>query len=453
MINRLVYAVPLLVFGLGSASANERPQDYATQVALELSGAGPWYRLELPMNLQLAAQYGDLRDLRLFNAAGQMQAYALHSGRQQYQQTRREADVPRFPLRSDAAAPADAQLRIRRDAGGTLVEVLPERAESTASSPPLRGWLLDASSLEGNLERLTLSWSAEQEGFQRFRIEASDDLQNWRSWGVGQVARMAFDGARVEQNEVQLPGAPARYLRLLWETGQPVAQLDNARLVSVSRDSLPVPMAWTQAYAPVWQSSHEYRWELPMNLPLDRVRVEVGESGTLAPVTLAGRVESSQPWRHLTQGLLYRLKQDGEEKVQDELRLGGQPLRYLKLSVDPRGGGLGDAPRLSVGMHATQVVFLARGEGPYHVAVGRAGASSASLPLSTLIPGYRDSRLAQLGVAQAVMPAAAAESVAAPAVGTDSKRYGLWAVLLLGVALLAGMSLSLLRKPRDQPGD
>lgn len=449
MKDRFVFLLSLLI--CGPAVASERPQDYSTRVELELAGDGPWYRLELPMALHLAGQYGDLRDLRVFNAQGQMQAYALHSGRQQYQQTRREADVARFPLRAEGPA-ADAQLRIRRDSTGTLVEVLPERAESIGGTPPLRGWLLDASGLEGNLETLVLDWSAEQEGFQRFRIEASDDLQNWRNWGVGQVARMAFDGARVEQNEVSLPGAPARYLRLLWDAGQPVAQLESARLVSLRSDSLPVPMIWTSAQAPVWQGNHEYRWELPMNLPLDRVRIELGEAGTLAPVTLAGRVESSQPWRPLSRGLLYRLEQEGAGKVQDELPLNGQPLRYLQLSVDPRGGGLGDAPRLAAGMHATQVIFLARGEGPYSVAVGRTGASSASLPLTTLIPDYRAERLAQLGVARAVMPDAAAQDAPAPAVGADGKRYGLWAVLLLGVALLAGMSLSLLRKPQEQPG-
>lgn len=451
MSNRFVYVSLLLVAGLSLARADESPREYATQVPLELGGEGPWYRLELPMPLQLAARYGDLRDLRVFNAAGQMQAYALHSGHQQYQQTRSETEVPRFPLRSDAAAPAEAQLRIRRDVGGTLVEVLPEPAGAATNGPPLRGWLLDASGLEGNLERLTLEWSAEQDGFQRFRIEASDDLQTWRSWGTGQVARMAFEGSRVEQNDVPLPEARARYLRLLWEAGQPVPQLKSARLVSVRSDSLPAPIAWTQPYAPVRQSNHEYRWELPLDLPLDRVRIELEEPGTLAPVILSGRAEAGQPWRLLSQGLLYRLGQEGDGNVQDELRLSGQPLRYLKLGVDPRGGGLGAAPKLSAGIRATQLIFLARGEGPYSVALGRAGASPASLPLSTLIPDYRDGRLAQLGVARASLPAASEDVMPAPA-GANGKRYGLWAVLLLGVALLAGMSLSLLRKPRAKEG-
>jgi hypothetical protein len=463
MIKGLIPVLSLLL-GLQPALASETPEDYAVQAQLQLSGEGPWYRLELPMSLQLAAQYGDLRDLRVFNAAGQMQAYALQSGRQQYQETRRELDLPRFPLYGKAVplAQTDGRLRIRMDAAGALVEVTAEPGTPAPADQPLRGWLLDASAAQGELERLILDWSAGQEGFQRFSIEASDDLQNWRGWGAGQLARMAFDGAQVEQNEVPLHGRSARYLRLLWEAGEPPAQLNRVRLISLSSHSLPVPMIWTSAMPPVWHGRNEYRWELPVNLPLDRARVELNEVGILAPVVLSGRLESSKPWRQQTHGLLYRLDQQGEERIQNELALHGQPLRYLQLTVDPRGGGLGEAPRLAVGLHATQVIFLARGEGPYRIAIGRAGANSAALPVTTLVPGYREERLAQLGVAQTVIAADASGNQPPHALNADgadesvrpasdnSKRYGLWAVLILGVLLLAGMSLSLLRKPGDQ---
>ncbi|NVZ77593.1 DUF3999 family protein, partial [Pseudomonas gingeri] len=47
----------------------------------------------------------------------------------------------------------------------------------------------------------------------------------------------------------------------------------------------------------------------------------------------------------------------------------------------------------------------------------------------------------------AVVVAAQPPAVVAPP-GTDWKKIGLWAVLLLGVAALAGMAFSLLRKPQ-----
>ncbi|WP_031302515.1 DUF3999 family protein, partial [Pseudomonas sp. EGD-AK9] len=77
---------------------------------------------------------------------------------------------------------------------------------------------------------------------------------------------------------------------------------------------------------------------------------------------------------------------------------------------------------------------------------GHAGAQSAALPLASLIPGYRPERLAGLGRAELGELASQAQ----PASGEpprDWQHFGLWAVLLLGVGLLATMAASLLRRP------
>ena len=54
-----------------SVSAQEKLADFATQVPLSVSGEGPWYRLELPLSVQLNARQTDLSDVRVFNAAGE----------------------------------------------------------------------------------------------------------------------------------------------------------------------------------------------------------------------------------------------------------------------------------------------------------------------------------------------------------------------------------------------
>ena len=43
-----------------SAWAQETPADFTTQVPLAVSGNGPWYRLELPLSVQLSARQADL---------------------------------------------------------------------------------------------------------------------------------------------------------------------------------------------------------------------------------------------------------------------------------------------------------------------------------------------------------------------------------------------------------
>jgi hypothetical protein len=434
-----------------SASAQEKPADFATQVPLTVSGEGPWYRLELPLSVQLHARQTDLSDVRVFNAAGEAQAYALAREPAPTGENRTLTDVKWFPLFNSADSTERApSVRVQSSANGTLVEVQPS-SQLEAGEEVLRGWLLDASSIKAPLRQLILDWTSERDGFQRFSIEASDDLQHWQSWGEGQVARLSFADERVEQHEVSLPGQSARYVRLLWTTPQSAPTLTSAQLESASPRSLPLPLVWSQPLTGSRVKAGEYTWQLPMGLNVERLQVELNQPNSLAPVTLSGRRESSLPWQPLSSGLLYRLTQGGQDVEQNELPLSGQTVQQLKLTVDDRGGGLGtDAPTVRFAVRSTQVVFLARGPGPYTLALGSATVKAASLPLSTLIPDYSAARLATLSTATveggtAVTPALPATSAAMS--DTNWKKLGLWAVLLLSVLCLAAMAFSLLRKP------
>ena len=434
-----------------SASAQEKPADFATQVPLAVSGDGPWYRLELPLAVQLNARQTDLSDVRVFNAAGEAQAYALAREAAQTSENRTLTDVKWFPLYTSADSTERApSVRVQSSANGTLVEVQPS-SQLEVGEEVLRGWLLDASGIKAPLQQLVLDWTSERDGFQRFSIEASDDLQHWQSWGDGQVARLTFADERVEQHEVGLPGQSARYLRLLWSTQQSAPILTSAQLESASTRNLPLPLVWSQALAGNSVKAGEYTWQLPMGLNVERLQVELSQPNSLAPVTLSGRRDSSLPWQTLSSGLLYRLTQNGQDVVQNELQLPGQTVQQLKLTVDERGGGLGaQAPTVKFAVRSTQLVFLARGAGPYTLALGSATVKTANLPLSTLIPDYSPAKWAALGkasVAGAVVETSTSTATSTAQADTNWKKFGLWAVLLLSVLFLAAMAFSLLRKP------
>nr|WP_263010838.1 DUF3999 domain-containing protein [Pseudomonas chlororaphis] len=436
-----------------SAVAQDKPGDFKSQVPLTLSGEGPWYRLELPLDVQLHASQTDLLDIRVFNAAGEPQAYALARQQAQTREQQSLTEVKWFPLYSSAqAGDSTPSVRVQSSTNGTLVEVQPA-TQLEAGEEVLRGWLLDASGIKAPLQQLVLDWTSERDGFQRFSIEASDDLQHWQSWGDGQVARLSFADERIEQHEVALPGQSARYLRLLWNTPQSAPVLTSAQLQSSSTTSLPSPLVWSQPLRGTAAKAGEYTWQLPMGLNVERVRIDLKEANTLAPATLYGRRESSLPWQTLSNGLLYRLTQNGQDVQQNELQVPGQTVQQLKLTVDERGGGLGaEAPTLAFAVRGTQLVFLARGAGPYTLALGNPSATAANLPLTTLIPDYSPQRLKALGQAKVegatpLPPATATSPAAAVAGGPDWKKIGLWAVLLLGVLALGGMAVSLLRKP------
>lgn len=431
-------------------NAEDLPDDFASHTPLTLSGEGPWYRLELPLAVQLNARQSNLNDVRVFNADGQAQPYALTFGQPPREEDQTPVAVKWFPLyNSDDARDAEPKIRVERTTTGTLVEVQPQ-GEIEAGEEILRGWLLDTSAINGPLDRLVLDWSTEREGFQRFSIEASDDLQHWKRWGEGQVARLSFADELVEQRVVTLPGRNARYLRLLWTTPQTAPTLTSAQLISTRPGVM--PLSWSPSINGSVEKPGVYAWQLPVALPLERMKVAITQPNSLAPATLYGRRDNTAPWQLIDSGLLYRLTQNGQDVVQDEMELPGNVVQQLKVEVDDRGGGLGnDAPKLSFAVRATQLVFLGRGAPPYSLAIGNATIKGANLPLSTLVPGVTPEKLAALGSAKLSVTPASVPTPAAPvAAGPDLKRMGLWGVLVLGVIFLGWMAIGTLRASRPK---
>jgi hypothetical protein len=483
----------LAIFSLPALAADDIAK-YVHRIPLQTEGTAAWYRLDLPMSVRWAAAHADLRDLRVFNAEGEALPHTLASDGERRVETRREAAARLFPLEAPQFERGTPEMRIRRDRNGVLVEILPptERTQSHIR----RGWILDVSALDAPLESLILDYDESTifDGVQRFSIEASDDLEHWRNWGEGQFVRLSFEGERIEQREVRLPGRKARYLRLLWLPDEGFYGLGGsyglkgARITGTEAGVKPAPLVWSPALPgqAVEGREGEFIWQLPLALPLKRARIAVPQPNTLAPVIVFGRrlekevpttgrpsgerltrrilhgkiprhpIRPARPageaaWQTLARGVLYRLPAADQEVVQEELELSGLAVNQLRLQLDPRGGGLGNAnaaPQLSVALQDQQVIFLARGSAPYHLAFGRAEAKSAALPLATLMPGYTQrsafglARLASetaLPAQEAVLPAPP------PASSFDQKKFILWAILLAGVALLTGMAWSLLR--------
>ncbi|WP_226504159.1 DUF3999 domain-containing protein [Pseudomonas sp. MWU16-30317] len=423
--------------------------DFSVQVPLGLSGEGPWYRLELPLALQLSARRSDTEDLRVFDAGGEPQAFALFRQQPTAQSRSQENTVHWFPLYDSREALGSApSVKVQMGQAGAVVDVISAKP-ADAGKQVLRGWLIDTSAIAQPLTRLALNWAGEQDGFQRFSIEASDDLQHWQPWGEGQVARLSFANERVEQHEVTLPGRQARYLRLLWQSPVTAPTLSVVQVLSSEVRALAPALNWSAPLAgSATGHTGEYVWRLPAQLAVERLKLDLVQPNTLAPVVVSGRGGPTEPWRRLRSGLFYRLSQGAQESVEDEMPMAGEPLREVQIKVDERGGGLGtDTPTLRVAVRATEVVFLARGKAPFTLAIGNALAQPASLPLNILLAA-NPKPLSELGVARlAGTPMIAGGNDVAPAPATDWKRIALIAVLLLGVAVLAAMARSLLAKP------
>jgi len=158
------------------------------------------------------------------------------------------------------------------------------------------------------------------------------------------------------------------------------------------------------------------------------------------PVQFLSRGKTEDIWRPVTRAVVYRMNQRGRELVSPEISIGMNSHSYWLLRVDPAAGGIGSGSLMvRAGWTPREIVFTARGAGPFRLAYGNSRAQAGSLGIETLVPGWRTDQEPQMSVASTgPVQELAGESVARQRI--DLKKWGLWSALLAGVAVLAWMA-------------
>ena len=450
---RFPLALALLL--LPALATAEVPSDFQTTAPIELQGGGPYYRLTLPIQANFAAHAPDLRDLRVFNSQGEAVRFSLIRDQAHTEQTEQQVPLKWFPLyAADATPDTLRQIKVDRRTDGTIVSVLDGDPAATGA-PKLRGYLLDTSQAKGSALKLDLDWDPAITGFQQLSVEASDDLLNWQRWeGSAQLARLEFNGEHVERKQIDLPGGHAAYLRLTWRVPAEAPALTAAVLTTGSATDRPAGLSWSDPVAPSRGDKDGYEWDFQRPIAIERLKFALPQVNVLSPVEISTKDERvpHAEWRELARSVLYRLLIDGKEWQQQDISLYPTPIRALRLVPDARGGGLGGAPTLSVGVTAQQLVFLASGSGPFTLAIGKDDAKPADLPPGMLMPGYGSSNAPPISVAQ-LGPLTGTAGQKATGALSDMPAGGwqslvLWGVLLLGIGAIGFMAVRLLKQTK-----
>ena len=437
-----------LTAGSIAASAAESPDDFAYAMPIAVDAQEALYQVELPAALYRGVTRADLRDVRVFNARGEAVPHAIRPRAASGATQPETVAFPFFPLRGEHGREIeDVQVRVEKRPDGTVVNIK-SGGKVTAGQQPLLGYLLDASHVKQPFQALHFEWNAPRDGFAgKVRIDGSDDLSRWSA-----IARDAalldleFGGHRLEQKRVEFRPQRYKYLRLSWPAGQKAIELTGVRGEAVPAVVEPQRL-WLALAAPVpGKNPGEYEYDLGGYFSFDRLRIELPQLNTLAQIRILARHQSSEEWRAAGGTLVYRLRREGSELTSPDIALTGRGERYLALRVDQKGGGIGaGTPIVHIGWLPQQLVFAARGEGPFRLAYGSHSAPAAAFPIASLIPGYNtDKELAVKAVTLGEPVTLAGEKrLRAP---IDYRKWALWASLILGVAVLGWMAYRLSRQ-------
>ena len=447
---------------------------------LTLTGAGPYYTLGVNLQARQLSASSGLADLRVRNAAGEAMAFAW-------------VDAPLPPPLVPQRSPA----RLYK------VPLPPAAAASATDGLPRQAWIVDARDAGNDLLHLDLGLEHDTQGVYTLSIEASDDLQHWRTLqedaqlvqlqalpqvgATGTLATLA-EREHLSANGIDLDNVPARYLRLTTAPRSAIPPLVSATVTRAPHRPAPAPLEWSAPIAATGCEATSCDYPLPRNTPIAALQIAPADVDTIGQVMVMGQMEAARvpPPRHsLLHGPLRALRLKAERAPTQAgmawdsaalasvywltqasgapdlhsppVRLGDAEWHALRLETFGPITQLGhSAPTIRVGVRPRQLVFVARGAGPFTLARATPSEQTTAMALATLMPGHTADALpeatATVVVATAAPSASApSTSAAAPAEPEPSRAPWLWAALLAGLALMAGMAWSLLRKPAAPP--
>lgn len=477
-LRHLVRSTAWVAAALAAALAQAAPGS----ATLQLEGGGPYYRLTLPASLHTLAKDPELSDLRLRNANGLPLLWAWQGEDIATPATRKQA-VPLFPVPAQAAGSTAATVSLRINADGSLA-----LQRQAASAPPAQAdWIVDTHAATGNLLQLKLQLAPEAQGLFPLSVDGSDDLGHWHPLASdAAVLQTSNAGQVLKQEQIDLGGARARYLRLRWLQPAQAPKLLGAELESFEQAVPPAPaLQWTEAWAPTQCDASACTWRLPAGLPVDALRVELAETNTVAPLRVYGESPASATapvyhrhhhplhgLRHrertaeptsangglqrslLADTVVWRLTPAGlAEQTTPALVLDGSHHTQLRIEARHAVSEWGpQPPRVRIGTRGRSIAFLARGATPLSLAWGDdSKPEGAAVSQSVLMPA---GKLGEMGTAHVDLPAVSQPKAAAAPVAASAPQEGttadhkpwLWAALGVGLLLLGGMAASLLKQ-------
>jgi hypothetical protein len=427
-----------LMLATAAAAAELSPADFASGMPIVTSADGAAFRVALPLAVYQNTVHENLADIRVFNASGEVVPYAVSRPSARALPRGPGTVLPLFALRGDSPAAADA-VRLTIDSPNGAVKLQTQGA--AAAGAVIKQYILDGRPLAAPVAALQLGWADDAADFTgRLRVDASDDFASWRTLAeAAPIANLHANGQQLVNNRIELAATQAKYWRLSW-----IGKSAPFALTSVSAEpadsraeaelSTLAVLGGTQGIA-----RGEYQFDLGARLPIERVNLELPDLNTVIAVELRSRAHPQDPWRHIAAGKFYRINTADGELRNAPIDIVADTDRYWSARQLAVGAPAGAPPRLQVAWTPSDVVFLARGAGPFLLTYGSAAAPAAQTDLSA-IPAAVTVVHAALGAARQF---GGPSRLIAPSAAFPSRRVLLWAVLALCICLLAWMAYRL----------
>ena len=437
----LSFFMLLLTFMPGTAVANAdgsdnntppKPELFAGQVKM-LGSEGDLMQLELPPYVYEHVERTDLGDIRVFDSSGTMVPFAIRKP-MEVATSIPPVNVPFFKWTPENSQALPGRTDIQIDAAGAVLKVVSQNDQAANKS---NTFLLDLSEMPYAPERLRLNLQDKGKDFNSSaQIQYSNDLASWRTYDLKQTVAHFSGANKKSQYTLSVPSDGARYLLLtLGENSPPLLGVQSefaSKVMPGEIKTTSFPGIKSQDGLTVDYNTHGY-------YPIVAINFMLPQADSM-PIELKNRISENAPWALKSKGTIYRFKQDLEGKVRKN-----KPFEITSRAPYWQIKALGDlpfatVPEMEITWEPYQVIWLARGTGPWVLAYGN----------SDYGPVY-DNYLSE-AEDQKTLPASISgeESYTPRIVLADEptpayQQWILWGVLILAVIILSVLAYYMAR--------
>ena len=452
----LLFSLMLLsACGGGAASSQSEspvslgPNDFARGVEIA-PPPGPFFRIDLPEAVFTGTAWTDLRDVRVFNRAGEVVPFARVTP------PKTPGEIRLIPLRSfrvESMSPGGVpKIEFGARGRGLEVRIAPGTSERAGVEYVLA---VSMPELETPIYRLLLEWPEHETSWrQTVTVSVSSDLDSWSTVAVGRplVDLKTPDGSRLQHREIAVePRTPAsaRYWRLQFGAGEPPVLTSVEGETRSAAQELPgVPLPTT----PSLDREGTAIYNLTAPQPLSRLRISPQDANSVLPVIVEARGQDDEAWTPIARTMVYRLNASGMEQTSDPVQLNSRLVKSIRLR--PLGTSWGSGPPVvEVERDPIALVVNARGGGPFLLVWGSRAASDTALPFAELVPNLTSDHLMEIPAAEMrghrVLGGDDKITSMSPAERTGRWQTALvWLVLIGGAGALTVLALRLWREAR-----
>lgn len=446
-------------------ASSDTQADYAYSLPLQISGKQGVVSLRLPVALYQQSRTKGLADLRVFDAQGKLQPFALYRPETKQPEQRSKLPAKIFPVKgATETGNASLDLDIRTRTDGSVVSVHTRSNEGNKASASLRSLILDfgpRSAKSALIESLRFTPAAKQVDYSaEIWLESSHDLKHWETVGAAELRWLSngSDEKLVSDGLEFIPQA-FRYARVTWRRGNPIS-FDAIDAETVSQSTLEPARETLWLQPAEGKKAGDLVYAANIAIPVEQVALRFSEPNIVYPVAIGHYVE--RPSRHTgkptewvfyqqASATFYQISQNDLTRRSGPIHLGGA--QSAEWVLRPQTANSSGRPELGISWQPATLVFLAGGTPPYLLGFGRSDAENTAQPLALVAPNFSPQELGQLEQVQfgALQTGPGGERTAKPSGWPASgKTYILWGVLLLGVLILGLMAWKLIAQMKEE---